>query len=129
MEEYPGMVEDHPLLGVGKGNFKIVYPLYATKRVKDPAYGVDNYHREAHNDYLEILVETGFLGLFFFLWIPFVLAWKVWRSLLGKRDPYGTTLIIVLAISVFSLLGPAFFEFPFSLTASTAFFWLFAGML
>lgn len=123
------MIEDHPLLGVGKGNFKIVYPLYATKRVKDPRFGVDNYHREAHNDYLEILVETGFLGLFFFLWIPLVLAWKVWRSLPGKGDPYWTTLIIVLAISVFSLLGPAFFEFPFSLTASTAFFWLFAGML
>ncbi|TAJ78272.1 hypothetical protein EPO44_20195, partial [bacterium] len=53
--------EDHLLLGVGKGNFKITYPRYAAKAIKDPDFSSEMQPREAHNDYVQLLAETGAL--------------------------------------------------------------------
>lgn len=50
---------DRPLLGVGIGGFRYAWPLYA------PAESHKAY--VAHNVYLDVLGETGYLGFFFFL--------------------------------------------------------------
>ncbi|MEM1199554.1 MAG: O-antigen ligase family protein [Pseudomonadota bacterium] len=43
---------DHLPLGVGFGNFQLIYPSYET-----PAIIVDKYVNHAHNDYLELFLE------------------------------------------------------------------------
>jgi len=50
---------DRPLLGVGAGTFRVAWPLYAPPEARR-AY-------EAHNVFLEILAELGWIGLFLFL--------------------------------------------------------------
>lgn len=47
---------DFPILGSGFGTFRYVYPLYKDSMELPMAYSY------AHNDYLEVLAETGFLG-------------------------------------------------------------------
>lgn len=47
---------DFPLLGVGLGNFQEVFPRY-----QPPAAGQDFYDY-THNDYLQLLAETGLIG-------------------------------------------------------------------
>lgn len=50
---------DRPLLGVGAGSFRYAWPLYAPPEAKR-AY-------VAHNIWLDVIGETGFVGLLFFL--------------------------------------------------------------
>lgn len=50
------MLEDHPWLGVGMGNYQVVYPQYRLVRWKSSL-------GHAHNVYLNVAAETGFLGL------------------------------------------------------------------
>jgi len=121
--------KDHPLLGVGKGNFKILYPLYATKRIKDPGFAAELQPREAHNDYVQLLSETGLFGFLSFLWILVLIGSRVWNSIPGKDDFRSLLLILTLLFSVVALLIDAWLDFPFELPVSTGFFWLFAGLL
>lgn len=57
------MAGTHPILGIGWGEFKTIYPQY-NWFIKHA--GICIYH--AHNMFLNILAETGMTGFFFFLW-------------------------------------------------------------
>jgi len=50
-----GMVRDFPVVGVGLGAWADLFPRYQNPRV-------DGFYRETHNDYLELLAETGLVG-------------------------------------------------------------------
>lgn len=54
------MIQDHPILGIGTGNFFTVYPKYRLPEAteKEVAY--------AHNIFLEVAAEFGFIGLTLF---------------------------------------------------------------
>lgn len=49
------MIADHPIFGIGLGAFATMYPHY------DSSPGL-RYTAEAHNDYLQLLAETGVAG-------------------------------------------------------------------
>jgi putative inorganic carbon (HCO3(-)) transporter len=68
-----GMFSDHPWLGVGIGNYAVVYPQYALGRWRAPL-------GHAHNYYLNIAAEAGIVGLSAYLILfgaCFVQAWRV----------------------------------------------------
>ncbi len=69
-----GMLDDHPLLGVGIGNYVPVYPGYALPGWKDPL-------GHAHNYYLHIAAETGLVGLVAYLLLILACFRHVWRAL------------------------------------------------
>jgi O-antigen ligase len=54
------MTDDHPLLGVGFGNYEAAYPRYALMNWPFPL-------GHAHNYYLNTLAETGIVGLLAYL--------------------------------------------------------------
>ena len=66
------MIADYPLAGVGPGNYSYWSPSYLGEALH--ADGGEVYAHNtlqvlhAHNDYLEILATTGFLGAAFFCW-------------------------------------------------------------
>jgi len=123
------MFKDHPVLGVGKGNFKTMYPFHAASAIKDPGFSSEVQPREAHNDYVQLLAETGTLGFLSFLLIVFVIARRVWISIAGKNEIHSMLLIVTLAFSIIAILVEASLDFPFELPVSLAFLWLFAGLL
>ena len=59
------MIKEHPLAGVGLGNFRYVYPNYMLPGAKE-------YLLHAHNVFLQIAVEMGIPGLLVFLWLLFL---------------------------------------------------------
>lgn len=80
------MAGAHPWFGVGLGNYEAVYP----------AYGVPSWPRplgHAHNDYLNLMAETGLVGLTGYLIGWALLGWWTLRALRqDDRVRYGLVL-------------------------------------
>ncbi len=102
-----------PLFGVGLGNFRYAYPLFQSN--------LDNYVsiEYAHNDWIQLLAETGIAGFMIFLSALlcfFFILLRLWQK---KKQPYsialGTApLVIFIAVGIhsyydFSLHIPANF--------------------
>lgn len=118
------IAKDFPLWGTGIGTFKYVLPNY---RQKVDILMVDGVPRQAswnfaHNDYLQLLAECGFLGLVLAGW-----AITLWfrqfhsriESILNAEDRsirYG------LACSVFALLIHSFMDFNLHIPANALLF-------
>jgi O-antigen ligase len=88
------IVQDHPL-GIGLGNFARIYPIYQRSLITDKTV------EHAHNDYLQLLAETGWIGFVAILaaFFNFMLksAQRI-RRLEVQSDP----LIFFLAVGAFS---------------------------
>jgi putative inorganic carbon (HCO3(-)) transporter len=77
------MFRDHPILGVGPGNYPLHYLEYSQKIGLDPRLA----NREPHNLYLGTLAETGIVGasaFFVVLWLSLRGAWRGKRWLRGR---------------------------------------------
>jgi O-antigen ligase len=62
------VIADHPLVGVGAGNFPVVAPQYAAESVNLPAvHQVVDTPKVAHNTYLGVFADLGVVGLVGFL--------------------------------------------------------------
>ncbi len=95
------MFADHPILGVGLGNYPLLYQEYA----RHVGLEFRSEVRQAHDLYLEIASETGLLGLFsFMLFISgmFTSMWKAQKSLARKGL---TSVSNMVAAHAFGLLG------------------------
>jgi putative inorganic carbon (HCO3(-)) transporter len=73
------MANAHPFIGVGLGNYEVAYPAYRV-----PSWPVALGH--AHNDYLNLLAETGLVGL-----VGYLVGWALivyWtQQTLQQPDP------------------------------------------
>jgi len=101
---------DHPLVGVGPGQFA---PFYFQKYAAsaDIKFRDINVPRRAHNLYLELAAEWGALGLGVFVAIGGLLARSLWRArsrLLG-RDGHGADLAAALCLSLLAYASSAMF--------------------
>ncbi len=101
------MVVDHPLLGVGPGGWKRMYPPYDQGATIN---AVNSFHRP-HNDYLWIASELGLLGLSVYLWLLFT-AFRRLGVMSRSPEPFSRVIALMFALSLLSYLGTAFFGFP-----------------
>lgn len=67
------MLQDHPWLGVGFGHYEIAYDRYRLMNWDEPL-------GHAHNYYLNILAESGIIGLLSYLLFWGQSAWLTWRA-------------------------------------------------
>ncbi len=107
------LVDKHPVLGVGAGNWKVCHPEVSTKDI----FSVDvldfNFTRP-HNDYLRVLSETGYIGLVLFL---IALASPLVRAI-GRTSRHRRTgkLTATALAYMAALLVAALIDFPFDRT-------------
>lgn len=84
------MWEKAPWLGVGPGNYAVVYPSVHLPRWEDPL-------GHAHNIYLNVLAETGLIGLgaYGLLWITIMgWVWHSFRQTLRRQQSWNAALVI-----------------------------------
>ncbi|MBF6569637.1 MAG: O-antigen ligase family protein [Candidatus Binataceae bacterium] len=94
------MVRDYPLFGVGLGGWPEIFPHYQTGPWNE------YYFREAHNDYLQYITETGLLGVVALIWF-FGLAAR--KCLSSRHSILPTDWPVVFALAL-ALAAMAFHE-------------------
>jgi O-antigen ligase len=101
------MIAAHPVNGVGVRGFRYAYPQYAP--ANDPfvvtggeACGVGEGACHAHQLVLEVLTETGTIGLL--LWLAVVaLAWRAWRRVGAAARTRAFPATLALGVMLFPL--------------------------
>lgn len=69
------MFKSSPVLGVGPGNFGSLY-----KTFRSPGSEIPPYVPKPHNQYLEILAETGIIGALAFAWVVLSAAYTLYKG-------------------------------------------------
>jgi len=109
-----GLVREYGLVGSGLGTFEQVYRLN-----EDPA-AVDRYYvNHAHNDYVELAIETGLPGIILML---LFLAWwgqSVWRM---ARSPAADHYAMAAAIASAAVLLHSAVDYPLRTAAISTIF-------
>ncbi len=102
------LVEDHPLTGVGGGNWKIdIYPYYG--RFQPSVY---RHWRNPHNDFLLISAEKGIPGLLVYLLFYFSLFVYGIRVIRKSESQNHRWLALMLTAIIPGFLVISFFSFP-----------------
>lgn len=93
------MIQEHPVNGVGARGFRDAYPACNPDPAAQEVWG-DGPALHAHQIVLEILAETGLLGLL--LWLAAVAqAWRAWRFAPPEARERARPAMLALAVTVF----------------------------
>ena len=102
------VIKDNPLIGVGAGNWKVSFPEYGLDQfAREVQLGKVNYQR-AHNDWLQLFAENGFLGFICYLLFSLIVLYK--GIVKWNQKGYQGTLILISAFLSFCVL--MLFDFP-----------------
>jgi len=116
------IIKDFPFLGVGWGNFQFVFPSYRT-------FFSRGYYFYSHNDYLQLIVETGLIGFSFFFLFIFSVIRSIFKQLGTRKDPFTRSMVIGGLCGLFGVLMHSLVDFNFHITAVSFLFWLLLGLV
>jgi O-antigen ligase len=116
------MFKQHPLVGWGLGTFPVVYPKYRT-------FATDLYVNEAHNDFVQMMVEVGIFG--FLAGIALLLI--VFRNGIvqierGNFTSWRTLAVAASMISVVGIAVHSLFDFNLQIPANALIFYVLCGV-
>ena len=123
------LIKDHLIFGTGVGNWMIYYPKYQNQRAFDPDVSGNQYHINAHNDYIEFVAELGLVGTFFLLAMLVGLFYVFVRFVLVKQSRRVFFLVAAFVASLCGLGFNAVFAFPLQQPPTIAFVTAFLGCI
>jgi O-antigen ligase len=121
-----GIVKDFPLFGTGFGTFGYVYPLYKESMEAPLVYSY------AHNDYLQLMTETGFLGFFSLITALIVFLMSRVRDLglfSAKENQFRFFLGLGALSGIVSLLIHSFADFNLHIPSNALYFAFLIGFI
>lgn len=111
------IIEQHPLYGTGAGTYPLIQHKY-----KSPELGTSEMSKRAHNDYLELLANQGFIG-FTLLALPILyLLYSIFISLSRNRESSLYGIKAASFCSVMTVLIHSLADFNFQLPAIAIYF-------
>ena len=117
------MFRDHPLLGVGLGNYKLNFIPYKAKFLATPQGKNYNFYipraAQAHNEYVQLLAELGILGIIGLVGLIGMIAYSLWTILSRNRDEADRFDLLLLTGGVITFLIHGLVSFPAHLPASS----------
>lgn len=115
------LVREYPLFGTGLGTFGVAFRRFQTSLVE---FNVDH----AHNDYLQIIVETGTLG-FLLLFLPILGLFAGMLGFFWRTTPsYSQSVVLGCLGSTLALLLHSFTDFNLEIPANALIFALILGI-
>lgn len=108
-------LNDFRLTGSGGGTFYVVFPRYHSEKL-------NAYYDFAHNDYVQILAETGVVGLLLCAAVVLGALWQALRAMRVRRDPLmrGTAFGVSMAICWLLIHSSVDFNLQLPATSFTA---------
>ncbi len=122
------MFQEHPLTGVGNGNWRIYFSKYGLAHTDAKVMNGETRIQRPHNDYLWILSEQGLPGLLLFLAL---LGWSKWHLFRNKSKDDEATAARQLALW-FGFMALAVFalgDFPYERSGIMALFFLLLALM
>ena len=117
-EDSLSIIKDHPI-GIGLRNYENVFSVYNQSFVSDKTV------MYAHNDYLQLLIETGWVGFFTLIggFIFFIgKSYRLVRRLDFNNDPFRFFLAVGAFSGIISLAFHSFFDFNLQIPANCLYF-------
>jgi len=106
------IVHDYPLFGVGLASWPEIFPRY-----RRPPWSYVGF-RETHNDYAQLLSETGVFGFACLIWFV-ALCVKHIRHTLRKNPGYvGTPVVVALCGGLVAMMFQELCDFAFHMPAN-----------
>ncbi len=109
------MLRERPLLGWGLGTFPVVYPSFRS-------FYTNLWVNEAHNDFVQTLVETGIVGFAIAVAFLTLLFRESLRNLEHWRSDTRSSLALAAFIGCIGLLVHGLVDFNLQIPANAAFF-------
>ena len=114
------MFKDHPILGVGLGQYKDNYQQkYISSKVKEPNLA------HAHNNFMQMLAENGMVGFIGFITMFAYIIGHNFIMFLNSKNIYS---LAICAVAI-TLLLQGLTEFNFGNSAVVKAYWLILGCL
>jgi O-antigen ligase len=115
------MFSHHPILGFGLGTFSVAYPEFRT-------FSTTFFVNEAHNDFIQVLVETGAIGLGLMLWLLVAFYRGAARKVHGWETTANGALALAAIVGCTGLLVHSFLDFNLQVPANAALFYTLATL-
>jgi O-antigen ligase len=120
VRDVPRMVRVRPIAGWGLGLFPIIYPQYRS-------FTTDLVVNQAHNDYLQVLVETGILGFACVVWF-IVNLYRSGLQNLGAHSRVASVRALGPLVGCTGILVHSFSDFNLHIPANAALFFVLSGI-
>lgn len=119
------MFRDHPLIGIGIGEYKRQFLPYKARYLQTPQGQALNARvgyipraAQAHNEYVQIAAELGLLGLLAGAFLILMIFWSALRRVASSESPELKFALLALLGGVIAFMSDALFSFPLHLPAN-----------
>jgi O-antigen ligase len=112
------MFRSKPVLGWGLGTFPTVYPQFRS-------FYTNFFVNEAHNDYLQLLVETGVLGFATMIWFLIVLYRRALPKIGNWMTDMNGAVTLACTLGLSGILVHSVVDFNLQIPANAALFYVF----
>ncbi|MBI1870411.1 MAG: tetratricopeptide repeat protein [Chlamydiae bacterium] len=119
------LIQDHPLLGCGPGQYFVFYPPYRIPEYFINSESVDNTDH-AHSEILELFAETGIIGVLVFILFLLLLGIKAFERA-KSLDPFSKNILFSLLLGALLLYFENLFDVNLRYLSSKFVFWSFLG--
>lgn len=106
-----------PVLGWGLGTFPTAYPQFRS-------FYTTFFVNEAHNDYLQLLTETGVIGLGIAIWFLVITFRRAWAKLENWTESANGVLTVAALLGCVGILVHSFLDFNLQVPANAALFYV-----
>jgi O-antigen ligase len=106
-----------PVLGWGLGTFPVVYPEFRT-------FYTNFFVNEAHNDYLQLLVEMGALGFATMVWFVVTLYGRAFKKIKNWPTEISGAVTLASVLGLSGILVHSAVDFNLQIPANAALFYV-----
>jgi len=115
------MLVKRPILGWGLGTFPTVYPEFRS-------FYTNFFVNQAHNDYLQLLVETGLAGFAIAVWFLVLVFRQAASKLKNWTETASGALTVAAALGCIGILVHSFLDFNLQIPANATLFYVFCAI-
>ncbi len=131
-EIYIHMLPDAGLLGFGPGTFQVVFPGYQHSynfgERQAPEFWTTHFWPQAHEDYLQTVIEWGWLGALFWALLIFGGVFRGLRRVASTRDLDTRWLLFCSLLAMLGTLAHSFLDFPLQIASIEFYFFTLVGI-